>query len=46
MVVDVNNLENGKKASEDTKENPAGCAGEDKQSKINQQKRIGGFKDN
>ena len=29
------NLKNGKEASEDTEESPAGCAGEDKQSKGN-----------
>ena len=29
------NLKNGKEASADTEESPAGCAGEGKQSKIN-----------
>ena len=35
VVVDVNNLKNGKEASEVTKESPEGCAGEGEQSKGN-----------
>ena len=35
LVVDVNNLKNGSKPVKLQKENPVGCAGEDKQSKGN-----------
>ena len=39
-------LKNSKEASEDTGKSPAGCAGEGKQNKGNQQMIIGWFKDN
>ena len=35
LVVDVNNLKNGRKPVKLQKENPAGCAGEGKQNKGN-----------
>ena len=35
VVVDVNNLKNGRKPVKLQKESPAGCAGEGKQSKGN-----------
>ena len=35
LVVDVNNLKNGRKSVKLQKESPAGCAGEGKQSKGN-----------
>ena len=35
MVVDVNNLKNGRKPMKLKRENPAGCAEEGKQSKGN-----------
>ena len=35
LVVDVNNLKNGRKPVKLQKENPAGCTGEGKQSKGN-----------
>ena len=45
VVVDVNNLKNGKKPVKLQKESPAGCAGEGKQSIENLEKRKGRFKD-
>ena len=45
VVVDVNNLKNGRKPVKLQKESPAGCAGEGKQSKGNYEKRKGRFKD-
>ena len=44
VVVDLNNLKNGRKPVKLQKESPAGCAGEGKQSKGNQEKRKGRFK--
>ena len=44
-MVDVNNLENCRKSVKLQKESPAGCAGEGKQSKGNQEKGKGLFKD-
>ena len=35
VVVDVNNLKNGRRPVKLQKESPAGCAGEDKQNKAN-----------
>ena len=45
LVVDVNNLKNGRKPVKLQKESPARCAGEGKQSKGNYEKRRGRFKD-
>ena len=45
LGVDVNNLKNGRKPVKLQKESPAGCAGEGKQSKENQEKWKGRFKD-
>ena len=44
MVVDVNKVKNDRKPVKLQKENPAGCAGEGKQSKGNYEKRKGRFK--
>ena len=46
MVVDDTTLKMTRKTVKLPKENPAGCAGEGKQSKGNQKKRIGRFEDN
>ena len=45
VVVDVNNLKNGRKPVKLQRENPAGCAGEGKQSKgnIGEEKKEGLF---
>ena len=47
VVVDGTTIKmaRNQEASEDTEESPAGCAGEGKQSKGNQEKRKGLFKD-
>ena len=46
MVVDVTTLKMARKPVKLKKENPAGCAGEGKQSKGNYENRKGRFKDN
>ena len=43
---DVTTLKMARKPVKLQKENPAWCAGEGKQSKLNQEKRKGRFKDN
>ena len=45
VVVDVNNLKNGRKPVKLQKESPAGSTGEGKQSKGNYEMRKGRFKD-
>ena len=45
VVVDVTTLKMARKPVKLQKENPAGCAGEGKQSKGNMEKRKGRFKD-
>ena len=45
VVVDVNNLKNGKEPVKLQKESPARCDGEGKQSKGNWEMRKGRFKD-
>ena len=45
LVVDVNNLKNGRKPVKIHKESPAGCARQGKERKGNQEKRKGRFND-